>query len=100
MALYLVKLRAIRSLTGDYGRVEPGGTFTTDSRTAERLESRGLAERFRPPEPLPTLEEIQRQIAQYRAKAIAASPENKAIIPEENKQDESATFGRRRKGRR
>jgi len=45
----LIKLTALRPLSGPYGRPNPGQEFTTDSDTAEELEAQGLAERYRPP---------------------------------------------------
>lgn len=44
-----VRLTALRPLYGDYGRVQAGQSFETDSETAESLEARGLAERYRQP---------------------------------------------------
>ena len=67
------KLKAIRGLFGDYGRVEPGQTFETDDASAASLESRGLAERWQDP----TL--IQRLFK------MTMPVENKALQPDENK---------------
>jgi len=52
-------LIAIRQLTGDYGRVAPGGVFAAESDVAESLMSRGLARLYHPPmveAPAPVLE--------------------------------------------
>lgn len=44
----MIKLTALRPLTGDYGRVREGEAFEVpDEATAESLEARGLAERYR-----------------------------------------------------
>jgi len=45
---YLVRLRAIRPLSGDYGNKNPGDWFSCPSRQAERLEAKGLASRTLP----------------------------------------------------
>lgn len=63
----LIKLTALRPLSGPYGRPNPGQEFITDSDTAEDLESQGLAERYRPPV------------------KMAALYQNKALRPHANK---------------
>jgi hypothetical protein len=69
--MFLVKLVALRPLSGDdYGNVQPGAVFETNNIKAEKLESRGLAYRWRPP--------------RIRSKSLAV-PENKMIRPAENK---------------
>lgn len=65
----LVTLRALKPLSGDWGRTPEGGIFTTYDRAAEQLEARGLAERYYPPDP-PKME---------------APPENKMLAVPENK---------------
>ena len=47
--LISTEMQALRPLTGAYGHVAAGARFTTDHRTAERLEARGLAQRYRVP---------------------------------------------------
>jgi hypothetical protein len=62
----MVKLTAIRQLTGSYGSVAPGQSFNVDEKTAEHLEARGLAKRA--------------------SSAKSTGPaENKATGPESNK---------------
>lgn len=71
------RLTAIRQLCGNYSRnwpfgiIPPGAAFECDDETAESLESRGLAERFRPPA--------------VDLKALFPAPENKVAGPTENK---------------
>ena len=69
----MTKLKAIRGLFGDYGRVEPGQTFETDDASAASLESRGLAERWQDPSLI------------QRLFKMTGPPENKAIQVAENK---------------
>jgi hypothetical protein len=48
--LHMVKMQALKPLTDTvYGTVQPGEMFEVDNRRAEKLESRGLACRYRPP---------------------------------------------------
>lgn len=69
--MHYVKLVALRPLSGDdYGNVHPGAVFETDNIKAEKLQSRGLAYLWRPP--------------RIRPKAMRP-PENKMILPAENK---------------
>ena len=50
----MIKLTALKPLSGDYGRVRPGDAFeVSDESTAESLESRGLAERYREAKQMP-----------------------------------------------
>ena len=56
------KLRALRPLYGDYGRVVDGAIFEADEKIAMQLEARGLVERVFP-----------------QTKHVARSPEDKAI---------------------
>lgn len=49
--MQLIEMRAIRPLSGDYGRKAPGERFVTDDRTAMRLASKGAAEYYFPPLP-------------------------------------------------
>lgn len=65
--LTLVSLVALKPLTGDYGHVHEGQQFTTDSRTAENLQRRGLARRPRHP--------------RVDYKMFGAAPENKSFAP-------------------
>ena len=63
-----VKMVAMRPLSGDGYRADPGEEFVTDSRNAEKLEGKGLARRFVRPQ-----------------KALIV-PQNKMLLPvEENK---------------
>jgi hypothetical protein len=64
------KLVALRPLFGDYGQVSPGQVFETDDVTAEKLEARGLVERYHEP---------QEMLAPTENKMLSASPENKTI---------------------
>ena len=76
--MHLVTLIANRALTGNYGHREAGETFTTDSRTAESLEARGLARRYFPP--------VAKLIVPLGWESkMAAPPENKMLAVEENK---------------
>lgn len=71
--MYLVKLVAIRPLSGDdYGSVEPGAIFETNNKKAEMLEGKGLAYRYRPARPRP-------------AAKMMPPPENKMLVPAHNK---------------
>lgn len=72
--MHLVTLIANRALTGNYGHREAGESFTTDNRTAELLEARGLARRHFP-------------LASIK---MTAPPENKMLTAEENKADYAA----------
>ena len=67
--MHLVTLIANRALTGNYGHREAGESFTTDNRTAENLEARGLARRYFPPPPV----------------KMTAPPENKMLAVDQNK---------------
>lgn len=72
--MHLVTMTALRPLYGDYGHPSEGETFTTDSRTAQSLEARGLAERYRP----------DSRMAEALAKMLLVS-QNKMMPPAENK---------------
>ncbi len=86
----LVTLIANRALTGNYGHREAGETFTTDNRTAESLEARGLARRFYPPPPVTV------SLSLEWASKMRSAPENKMIAPEANKAEPVV---KRRRGR-
>ena len=69
--MHYVKLVALRPISGDgYGLVQPGQQFETDNKRAEKLEGRGLAYRYRAP--------------RIRIKSMIP-PENKMLVPVENK---------------
>lgn len=73
-----VKLKALRPITGDWGNADEGDVFTTDSRTAERLEARGgLVERYRE-------SCLSKDLAEFLAKMVPV-PQNKMIVPAQNK---------------
>ncbi len=57
----VIRLTALRPLRGDYGNVGEGQTFETDPATAESLEARGLAERYREP-PAVTFAQLGREM--------------------------------------
>lgn len=61
----MVKMQALRPLTGDYGTVSEGQEFEVDPRGAERLEARGLACR------------AHIGIVERFGKAFLGAPENK-----------------------
>lgn len=42
-------MKALRPLTGEYGRKNPGERFVTNSQHAETLAAKGLAEYYYPP---------------------------------------------------
>lgn len=63
----MVLLKALRPLTGDYGKVSPGEIFEAEDDVAVSLESRGLAERF------------------HFASKMQPAHENKMVKPEANK---------------
>jgi hypothetical protein len=103
--LYAVKLRALIPVMTDvwYGlerkseKVEAGQLFVTDSRTAERLESAGIAERPTPVLPTVTPQtdaSLAECLRALRAKS-AAPPENKMITVSEDKAEKPA----RKRGR-
>jgi len=53
-------LKALRTLSGDYGRVTEGQQFEVSEEIAEQLEARGLASRVRVAPPTqPTIESFQ-----------------------------------------
>jgi hypothetical protein len=64
--LYMVKMVAIRPLTGDGYSVSEGEVFTTTNKNAERLEAKGRAYR-------------------YFERKVVLPPENKALTPPDNK---------------
>lgn len=76
--MHLVKLIANRALTGNYGHREAGEMLTTDNRTAESLEARGLARRYFPPSP------VKVTAPPMQAK-MTAPPENKMLTVGDNK---------------
>jgi hypothetical protein len=70
------KLIALRPLYGDYGQVSPGQVFEADAVIAEKLETRGLAERYHEPRE-------EKMLASPENKMQVAAPENKAITTED-----------------
>lgn len=83
----MIRLRALRSLAGDYGRLHAGTVFEVDGETALRLEAGGYAERYYAPA-APAVAGILDAI---RAK-MQPAPANKMLVVEENK-------GKRKKGK-
>jgi hypothetical protein len=65
----MVTMTAIRQLYGDWGMKGPGEQFVTDSKTAEKLEQKGLAERYY-------------EVAVARPKTKVIEPETKVVEPE------------------
>jgi hypothetical protein len=62
------QLKAIKPLSGNYGRVEPGAVFFCQDDIAEQLEARGLAYRYYPPAPRRDPESF---VPTYKTKVIA-----------------------------
>jgi hypothetical protein len=87
MELHYVRMTANRPLCGEYGKPDAGENFTTDNRTAESLEMRGLARRYQPPRP----KKLELPWAwQHVQQKMQAPPENKMIAVEQNKVATSA----------
>lgn len=71
----MVKLTALRTITGTYGTAHEGQTFEVPEEDAESLEARGLAERYREPKPV-------HDISQFKMREPV---ENKMVEPGRNK---------------
>ena len=73
----MVKLTALRTITGAYGTAHEGQSFEVSEEDAVSLESRGLAERYREKQRIPV-----HDISAFKMHLPA---ENKMIQPERNK---------------
>lgn len=72
----MVKLTALRTLTGSYGTAHEGQSFEVSEEDAESLESRGLAERYR---------EVKRPVHDISEFKMRTPLENKMVEPSRNK---------------
>lgn len=77
-----VKLKALRQLVGDYGRISVGQVFETDEETAESLEARALAERYydAPPPPVASVPFLQSFLPRFHGHA-PSFPQASASYP-------------------
>ena len=73
----MVKVRAIRPLSGSYGMLQPGQVYDVEERLAIELEARGLVEMVRA---APEIDEaaVQERLEQNR-KRLKEAPENKDL---------------------
>jgi hypothetical protein len=89
----MVTIISHRPLSGDYGAFPAGHVFDVDDKTAESLERRGLASRYRRP---PSAKDILAKMQPaYENKAMDTTEEIKSFLSG----NPSSTFTFRRPGR-